>query len=216
MNINDVRTILSLICMNLDRQVPAGLEDLWAATLADIPAEYGKAAAMECIQSSPYMPKVADIRERAEQMRAVDVRTAERGRRLALERAKVPEPERRPDGAELAAWVWKETRKRANGVTDAAKRVEISRKVVDEWRQSHPDATGPARTGRPCDRRDCRCTHTDGCDGGWIEIYADEDGRDRVMPCPNCDFRRSEILRAGDRREVAQQRLRDVSDVKKP
>lgn len=210
MNRDDCRTVLSLICMNLDRQVPEGLDALWAVTLADIPAEYGKAAAMECITSSPYMPKVSDIRDRAAALMDADRRAEERKRRLAIERGKPPAPERRVDGAQMAAWVWTETRRRAKGITDPAKRAEIADAVVAEWRRDHPDSTSSTRTGQDCGRAACRCTHTDGCDAGWVT--APDDGP--AFPCRNCNPRRYQILSAGDRRSVAMANLRDTSDVK--
>lgn len=214
MNIQDCKTVLSLICMNLDRQVPEGLDQLWFATLADVPPQYGKAAAMECIQSSPFMPKVADIRTRALALAEQDKQLADRQRRLAIERARPAEPERRSDGGAMATWVWIETRRRAAGVTDPTKRAEISAAVVDEWRRANPGSTAAPRTGLPCPNPDCRCTHTDGCDAGWIEIEPDENGAARTMPCRTCNFRRYQILAFGDRRDVAMRNLRDTSDTK--
>ena len=213
MNLEDCKTVLSLICMNLDRQMPEGLDQLWAATLADIPAQYGKAAAMHCITSSPFMPKVADIRSRALEMQEADARAAERSRRLALERAKTPAPERRADGAEMVRAVLAAVKAGGPGA-DLGTKAKIADRAIAEWRANHPDSTAP-RAGDPCPNPNCRCTHTDGCEAGWIEVEADNEGRARVMSCPTCNFRRHQILTAGDRREVALHNLRDTGDIKR-
>lgn len=40
----------------------------------------------------------------------------------------------------------------------------------------------------PCDRPGCPCTHTGGCEAGWIEHKLRKHGRttDAVRPCPVC------------------------------
>lgn len=216
MNVEECRGILSLVCLNLDRPIPEGLDVLWSVTLADIPASYGKSAALECITSSPFMPRVADLRSRAAEMQAADRRAAERQRALQIERAKTPAPERRADGAEMVRYVL--------AAVDAAKpvldeqladdlaaRVEaktlIAEDAIAEWRRDHPGSTAPPRQGLPCGLAGCRCTHTEGCDAGWIDVG------EQVAACEKCNYRRWQILRAGDRREVAQRNLRDISDI---
>jgi hypothetical protein len=61
------------------------------------------------------------------------------------------------------------------------------------------------RTGQHCGPQACKCTHTDGCDGGWID---QESGQ--VAPCPRCKPRAHQILTSGLPRPIAQRRLRDV------
>jgi hypothetical protein len=40
----------------------------------------------------------------------------------------------------------------------------------------------------PCDRPGCPCTHTAGCEAGWIEHKLHKHGRwhEAVRPCPIC------------------------------
>lgn len=48
----------------------------------------------------------------------------------------------------------------------------------------------PAETGTGvrihCPRPSCRCTHTDGCVGGWIDVW--RDGKEWATPCPTCKW----------------------------
>jgi hypothetical protein len=41
-------------------------------------------------------------------------------------------------------------------------------------------------TCRFCPWPGCVCTHTAGCDRGFIDLGRDEDGNDVVEKCPNC------------------------------
>jgi hypothetical protein len=71
-----------------------------------------------------------------------------------------------------------------------------------------PDSE-PLRTF--CGRQDCPCTHTGGCDAGWIYVPEIE----RVAPCQHCKPRAYRILTGGHGRAVAQRLLRE-SDVSAP
>lgn len=83
----------------------------------------------------------------------------------------------------------------------------------------------PDGRGSHCGRAGCECSHTDGCEAGWIEnrpgmVQADlfdapEDAQpaarvqyDSVRPCPRCAPRRAELIEETADRRRAQQRLR--------
>lgn len=72
------------VCSAALRQ-PADPRDemIWAATLGDLPFSLVRAAVVECIRTSPYWPKPADLRERARLMAAQQDR--ERAKRRQLE-----------------------------------------------------------------------------------------------------------------------------------
>ncbi len=76
MDLSEARTILTIIAAAHDRQLPEGLDHIWAATLADIDYDVGKTAAMEVLKTNPHLPKVAEIRERARLIKAARDRTA--------------------------------------------------------------------------------------------------------------------------------------------
>ena len=59
------QALLTLVATAHDRTTPAGLGDIWAATLADIPFDIGRTATLEVLKSNPHLPKVAEIREKA-------------------------------------------------------------------------------------------------------------------------------------------------------
>ena len=57
-------------------------------------------------------------------------------------------------------------------------------------RSANPERVARRASGH-CGRRDCRCTHTEGCDHGWIELpsYTDPvtgQTYTPVGPCPVC------------------------------
>lgn len=70
MNTTEAHAVLMMLGLSYDRQIPQGLPEIWAATLGDLPFELCKSAALELIRTSPYLPKVAEIRERARLIKA--------------------------------------------------------------------------------------------------------------------------------------------------
>lgn len=85
----DIRSVLGLLATAYDREVPADLIAVWEATLADIPFDLARRTALELIRVSPYLPRVAEFRERARMIREYDER--EKGKRRQLEgRAALP------------------------------------------------------------------------------------------------------------------------------
>lgn len=91
MDLSEARMILTIIGAAHDRQLPEGLDHIWAATLEDIPYEVGKSAAMEVLKTNPRLPKVAEIREKARLIKANQDRTADIRKQLE-ERKTAPGP----------------------------------------------------------------------------------------------------------------------------
>jgi hypothetical protein len=87
-NRTEAEALLMIFTLNCDRKAPTGLLDIWAATLDDIPFDLGKNAALELVKTSPYFPKVADLRERARLIR--EQRDRERQRNRQLEARNLP------------------------------------------------------------------------------------------------------------------------------
>lgn len=66
--------------------------------------------------------------------------------------------------------------------------------------------------GTPCGRKGCTCTHTEGCEAGWIETST-RDSRgityDQVRPCPKCRGDVATIAASAKNREHFQALVRD-------
>lgn len=95
MTIAEVRAILAILVTALDRPVADGLDQIWAHALADIPYDLGRQAALDLIKTSVFMPKVAELRARAQEIdrerrrQARELREQEETERLAIERGPV-------------------------------------------------------------------------------------------------------------------------------
>lgn len=99
----DVRSVLGLLATAYDREVPDDLIAIWTATLADLPFDLARETALELIRVSPYMPRVAEFRERARLVKQAHDR--ERGKQHQLE-GRAYEPSRTPrTGAAFIAHV---------------------------------------------------------------------------------------------------------------
>lgn len=187
MNRDDVRAILSIIHINHNRTVPDGLADIWTATLADIDAESGKAAALHMIKTSPHLPKVSEIREHAKRIEAeADRRQAvlAAGRRPVTP---VGEPFVPPvrNGADLVRHVLAAFKAAgqdpANGKFLGKQRAgDIAEQAAKEWLKSNKLIAGAPRPW------DAPCEH--GQPGGMDLIKAS--GKPK---CPLCRLTRSLI-----------------------
>lgn len=62
---DETRSILLVLHTAHDRAVPDGLTDIWANTLGDLDYDLVRAAALDLIRTCAYLPKVAEVRERA-------------------------------------------------------------------------------------------------------------------------------------------------------
>lgn len=103
MNRLEAQALLTIFALNCDRTPPDGLLDVWAATLDDVPFELAKAAAIELVKTSPYFPKVADLRDRARLVK--EARERERNRDRQLEARKVERVQHSRTGAKMIAHV---------------------------------------------------------------------------------------------------------------
>lgn len=82
MNNTETRTVLTILTTAYDRQLPEGLDIIWAATLADVPYGLAREAAYELIRTSPFLPKVAEFRERVRLVKAARDREIGQARQI--------------------------------------------------------------------------------------------------------------------------------------
>lgn len=71
-----------------------------------------------------------------------------------------------------------------------------------------------AKTGHPCPRAGCPCTHNDDCDRGWINTEH-ADGKVTVSPCSVCDPDRAAVFRMARNRHDLMQALQNRSKSKR-
>lgn len=138
-------------------------------------------------------------------------------------------PGRRQRGALIVGHVLvqlNDARKRLGGLSQSLA-TELAEGFMTEALKLYPAKPGAVRRdsgqGRHCGRAGCQCTHTDGCDAGWIEcppaqqpepvLFGDqpepvEDQGGRVRPCANCRPAVVEMFEAASTRRGAQQTLR--------
>lgn len=160
MNLPEVQGILTLLGTALDRQIPEGLDQIWAATLDDVPYDFGRPAALEAIKTSPFLPKVSDIRIRAaelgrehkralreaEERRAIEAYAAEAGPlkdrsadiRGLVEQVRTVLPEGDPEALRPRARHWEREhaahQRQANAVPNPL--FDPSRMRPVEWQRS--------------------------------------------------------------------------------
>lgn len=210
---DETRTLLRFISTAMDRPVPpTETAEVWSVLLADVPYIWARDAALDLLKTSPYWPKPADIVIRAKEMAAVERARQNHERQLALGAALPAEPElAAPRGPALIRDMLVAIREANKHEPDRDKRRVAARMVAADFKASH--GVAPSRPGGTCTSKTCRCSHTEGCDAGWIET----DRGDGVMvafPCGQCNSRRHTIATSGSTREAAMRALRDVSDVK--
>ena len=82
MNLIETHAVLAILGLAQDRQIPDGMAEVWHAAIDDLPFDLGRAAALELVRTSPYFPKVADLRERARLIREQRQRDARRRKQL--------------------------------------------------------------------------------------------------------------------------------------
>jgi hypothetical protein len=133
--------ILSVVACAYDRDVPAGLAEIWAAALADIDHELGRTAAFEFIKTSPHLPRVSEIRDRAKLLTAEVDRASVRRRQLDARREQAAHSR---DAAGLwrlvlAALADAGQDVAAGKLLGAARCAEITDAVVADWLAQTPD-----------------------------------------------------------------------------
>ena len=82
MNLDETSALTSIIFTAYDRPKPEGLDDIWYASMHDVPFDLARLAAIQLIQTSTFLPKVAEIRQRAAELarerRRIEREAAER------------------------------------------------------------------------------------------------------------------------------------------
>lgn len=212
MNVEEAARLIRFIETTYNREAPADAATAWALVLADVPYAWARDGALDLMKDHPFWPTPADVRLRARKLADQERAQQERGRQLALGAATAePVPPPPATGPAIIRAMLAEIAAQNKGVTDRAQRRVTAQRVALEFR----DRVGAAadRPGTPCTSKTCRCTHTEGCDAGWINAEKAE-GDDLAFPCPLCNPRRHTVLTSGSNRDGAQRALRDTSDVK--
>lgn len=62
MNFQETQQLTTILFTAYDRPKPDGLDEIWYAALADVPFDLARAAAVRLIQTSAFVPKVAELR----------------------------------------------------------------------------------------------------------------------------------------------------------
>lgn len=68
MNLDETAALTSILFTAYDRPKPDGIDDVWFAAMQDVPFDLARAAAIQLIQTSTFLPKVAEIRTRAAEL----------------------------------------------------------------------------------------------------------------------------------------------------
>jgi hypothetical protein len=209
-----------------NRRADDGAVDLWHKLLMDVSfADAAEAVRRHFASSVDYLMPVHVLR-------GAQVVMAERHQ---LERAAIPAPPGRFDahnpaqrGPLLVRHVLArlaEAKQQMGGSLGRELAAELGETFMAEALERYPATKRPVQVaGAHCRRAGCQCTHTDGCDGGWIEVApaeapdpvlfgeqeapAVEDQGGRVRPCPMCRPTVVEIVDAASTRRAAGQALR--------
>ncbi|MEW2474634.1 hypothetical protein AB0875_12665 [Micromonospora gifhornensis] len=68
MNYEEAQALTAIIFTAYDREKPDGIDEVWFAAMQDVPFDLARAAAIQMIQRSTFLPKVAEIRARAAEL----------------------------------------------------------------------------------------------------------------------------------------------------
>lgn len=152
MNITETRAVLTLLTTAMDREMPPGLDEIWAVTLADISYPVARAAAIELINTSTFMPKVAEMRERSRLIHAERQRADTR--RAQIEGRDQPSPDAQRTGAKMVAHVLARLKDAgqdtASGVYLGKERASvIAEAAAAEWLDRTADEADPERVYSP-------------------------------------------------------------------
>jgi len=211
-NVEETTRLIRLLEASYNREAPADAVAAWTMVLADAPYRWARDGALDLMRDHPYWPTPADVRLRARKLYEEHKAAQAREAQLALGASVPPEPPPAAEkGPDLVRALLSEVAARNKGITDRAVRRANAQQVATEFKDRMELA--PPRPGQPCTSKTCRCTHTDGCDAGWIDMDRG-DGVMQAFPCGQCNPRRHTVLTSRSTREAAQRALRDTSDVK--
>lgn len=68
MNFQETQQLTTILFTAYDRPKPDGLDEIWFAALTDVPFDLARAAAVRLIQTSAFVPKVAELRSLAAEL----------------------------------------------------------------------------------------------------------------------------------------------------
>lgn len=220
MNADQMTAVLGRASALFSKQVTPDLIAGWLDAVGDLQPQLAAAALSEYNRTGDWFPKPAEILRIANRMRFEQAREANRQHLARTGRDLDEAALTRGDGAAMLGFVLR--RLKAAGSNPVEGRVlgahaanKVAADAVEEWREVHPTDWAPVRKGRHCGREACRCTHDQGCEGGWIEALPDAHGNDQVLPCQQCNGRRHKVLTIGDPREIAMGNLRATGDMEK-
>lgn len=152
MNTVETRTILTIMATAHDKAIPDGLADIWHAGLSDLDFTLARDAAIELIKTSPYLPKVAEVRERARLIDAERKRADNRRRQLEQRQEEAPHPTR--TGAAMVAYVLGRLKDAGQDIRGGKplgrdRAVDVAEKAVIDWlrrTQVRTSSVAPADT----------------------------------------------------------------------
>jgi hypothetical protein len=158
-NTTETKAILAIMATAHDKAIPDGLAEIWHAGLGDLDFGLARDAAMELIRTSPYLPKVAEIRERARLIRAERQRADRRRAQVEQRDADTPHPTR--TGAAMIAHVLGRLKDAGQDVAAGKplgrqRAADIAEMAAEEWlrrtqaRTSSVAADGPVYACPAC------------------------------------------------------------------
>jgi hypothetical protein len=220
MNADQMTAVLGHAAAVYSKQITNDLIAAWLSAAGDLPPQLVAAALSEYIREGDWFPKPVDIRRIAIRMRTEQARAANREHLARTGRDLDETALTRGDGPAMLRFVL--GRLRAAGSNPPAGQIlgadaanKAASDAIDEWRDIHPAPYVAARPGRHCGREACRCTHTQGCEAGWLDAPVTKDGYQQVRPCGACNERRHRVLNSGDPREIAMSNLRVTAEIEK-
>lgn len=187
MNREEAGLLTGVASAAYDRPAPDGCADVWTEVLADLPFGLARLAVKEWINTSPYWPRPADIRERARLIQAQHQREQAKRRqiadrsRYALE-ATASDRARQRTGANMVRHVLGRLKDAGQDVAEGKllgrdRAGAVAEAACAEWLdRTDPGPAVPARY--ETDRYDGPQTACRGC-------YAPHDGPPDSL-CPSC------------------------------
>lgn len=220
MNANQMSAVLRRAAAVYSKEITSDLVAAWLELCGDMSPQLVAAALNEYMREGDWFPKPSEVRRIAKRIHADQAREANRQHLTRTGRELDEAAVTRNDGYAMLSFIL--GRIKAAGSNPSQGQllgVETARKValdaLDEWRERHPTPAYSTRSGQHCGRDSCRCTHTDGCEGGWVEVGPDAAGNPQVRSCKTCNERRYRVLTAGDNRKAAMFNLRVTADMEK-
>lgn len=136
--------LVRLVVVAHDREIPDGLPEIWHATVGHLPFGLARRAVLEILQASPFLPRPADILERARLIDAQDKRDNGKRRQLVEREQRAitasDTATRARDGANMVRHV---LGRLADAGQDVAagkflgvdRASAVSEAAIDEWRE---------------------------------------------------------------------------------